>query len=82
MLFLSSGESIMAEFRVNMTVEVEQVANAMAIKTPVPLQLVYQGGRWRAQCESPAVLTLMFDNMEEALMAGAKEAAKELQEAV
>lgn len=72
----------MIEFRVNITVEVDQVGNALAIKTPVPLQVVYQGGRWRAQCESPPVLTLMFDDMEEALVAGAKEAANELQAAV
>ncbi len=70
------------EFRVNITVEVDQVGNALAIKTPVPLQLVYAGGRWRAQCESPPVATLMFDTMQEALVAGAKEAADELQAAV
>lgn len=70
------------EFRVNITVEVDQVGNALAIKTPVPIQLVYQGGQWRAQCETPPVATLMFDTMQEAIVAGAKEAAAELQAAV
>jgi len=70
------------EFRVNMTVEVDQVANALAVKTPVPLQLVYQGGRWRTQCESPPVCTSVFDTMEEALVAGTKEVAAEVQGAV
>lgn len=70
------------EFRVNVTVEVDQVGNALAVKTPVALQLVYQQGRWRAQCESPPVCTLVFDTMEEAVVAGAKEAHAELQAAV
>jgi len=70
------------EFRVNMTVEVDQVGNALAIKTPIPLQLVFQGGRWRAQCESPPVATEVFDTMEEAVIAGAKEATAEMQAAV
>ena len=70
------------EFRVNITVEVDQVGNALAIKTPVPIQLVYQAGQWKAQCKSPLVATLRFDTMEEAIVAGAKEAAAEIQAAV
>jgi len=70
------------EFRVNLTVEVDQVANALAIKTPVPIQLVYQAGQWRARGESPPIATLEFDTMEQAIVAGAKEAAMEIQAAV
>ena len=70
------------EFRVSITVEVDQVGNALAVKTPVPMQLVYQGGQWKAQCESPPVATLRFDSLEEAIVAGAKEAAAEIQAAV
>ena len=70
------------EFRVNITLEVDQVGNALAIKTPVPMQLVYQGGQWKAQCESPPVATLRFDSLQEAIVAGAKEAAAEIQAAV
>ena len=70
------------EFRVSITVEVDQVGNALAVKTPVPIQLVYQSGQWRAQSESPPVATLKFDTMEEAIVAGAKEAAMEIQAAV
>jgi len=70
------------DFRVNITVEVDQVGNALAVKMPVPIQLVYQQGCWRAQCEKPPISTEMFDTMEEAVVAGAKEAANELQAAV
>jgi len=70
------------EFRVNLTVEVDQVGNALAIKTPVPLQLVCQAGRWRAQSENPPILTCEFATMEQALAAGAQEVAAELQAAV
>lgn len=70
------------EFRVNLTIEVDQVGNALAVKTPVPLQLVYQHGRWRAQCGKPPISTEMFDTMQEALVAGAKDVANELQAAV
>ena len=70
------------EFRINVTIEVDQVGNALAIRTPVPLQLIYRGGRWQAQSESPPVATPRFDTMEEALVAGAKEATTELQDPV
>jgi len=63
-------------------VEVDQVGNALAIKKPVPMQLIYQSGQWRAQCAEPPVATLKFDSMEEAIVAGAKEAAAELQSEV
>lgn len=66
------------EFRVNVTVEVDHVSGDLARKTPVPLQLVYQGGQWCAQSESPPVYTVMYDSMEEAVIAGAKEASAEL----
>lgn len=70
------------EFRVNVTVEVDQVGNALAIKTPVPMQIIYQSGQWWAQCEDPPVATVRFDTLEEALVAGAKEAAAEFQAGV
>ena len=45
------------EFRVNITLEVDQVGNALVIQRPVPIQLVYKTGQWRAQCGSPRVAT-------------------------
>ena len=36
--------------RVNLTIEVEQVGNGLAIQTPVPIQLVHHAGQWQAQC--------------------------------
>ena len=39
------------EFRINLPVEVNQVEDTIVVRKPVPLQLVYQSGRWRAQAE-------------------------------
>lgn len=66
------------EFRMNVTVEVDQVGSDVAVKTPIALQLVYQRGQWCAQCEAPPVATVMYETMQEAIVAGAKEAAAEL----
>lgn len=66
------------EFRINLPVEVNQVEDTLVVRKPVPLQLVYQSGRWRAQAESPPVLTDFAESMEEAIVAGVKEALVEL----
>jgi len=72
----------MAAVRVNITVEVEQKGNGLAIQTPVPIQLVQEQGRWRAECESPSLCTESFDTLEQAVVAGAKQVGNELQAAV
>ena len=69
-------------FRVNVTVEVDQVANALAIATPIPIQLVRGRKTWHGQCESPPVKTVDYQTFEEALMACAAEVAAEAQAAV
>lgn len=72
----------MAETHVNITVEVEQRGNGLAIQTPVQIQLVRQNGKWHAKSESPCFTTESFDTMEQAIVAGAKQAHAELQTAV
>ena len=72
----------MAAVRVNITVEVEQKGNGLAIQTPVPIQLVRERSRWRAECESPPLCTESFDTLEQAIVAGAKQVGQELQAAV
>ncbi len=69
-------------FRVNLTVEVDQVANALAIQTPVPIQLDYSRGKWQGRCDSVPVTTDKLDSMEEALVACARQVAAEAQMAV
>ncbi len=69
-------------FRVNLTIEVDQVANALAIQTPVPIQLVCDRNRWQAFCESPPVATEVFDSMEQAVIACSEQVAAEVQMAV
>ncbi len=66
------------EFRLQVTVEVDQVDSGLAAKTPVSLRLIYQSGQWCAQSSAPLVSTAMYETMEEAIVAGAKEAAAEL----
>ncbi len=72
----------MAVVRVNITVEVEQKGNGLLIQTPVPLQLVYERNRWHAECEAPPLCTEPADNLEQAIIAGARQAGAELQAAV
>ena len=67
------------EFRVDLKVEIDRVIDGLASATPVQMQLFYQRGRWLARSEEPLVATLFYDSMEEAIVAGAKEAAAELQ---
>ncbi len=69
-------------FRVNCTIEVDQVGNALAIQTPVAIQLVYQRGQWLGQCDNPQVSTLVFDSMDEALIACSEQVSAEMQGAV
>ena len=72
----------MSEFRVNLTVEVDRVANALAIQTPVPMQVACERGRWSAACADPAISTPACETFEQALSAGAIRIAAELQASV
>ncbi len=69
-------------FRVNVTIEVDQVANALAIATPIPVQLVRGRKAWFGQCDSPPVKTADYQTYEQALTACAAEVAAEVQAAV
>jgi hypothetical protein len=70
------------DFRLNLTIEVDQVGNALAIQTPVPVQLVHQRGQWQGFCDTPPVSTDVFDSLEEALVSCAQQVAAEVQGAV
>jgi len=67
------------DFRVNLTIEVEQKANALAISKPVPVQLVYHRGQWHFECEAPATIMPACRSMEEALVMGSQQVAVEVQ---
>lgn len=69
--------------RVNITVEVDQVANGLAIRRPVALQIVQNNNKkWYAACEAPRFETAPCDAMESAIVAGARQAHAELQMAI
>ncbi|NLX13220.1 MAG: hypothetical protein GXY44_06130 [Phycisphaerales bacterium] len=65
--------------RVNLCVEVEQVGNGLAISKPVPVQIVYRGKLWQAECMDPPIETDAFEHMEQAVVAGARAVHAELQ---
>lgn len=69
-------------FRVNITIEVDQVGNGLSIQTPIPVQLICERGQWRGQCDNPPVSTEVHDGMEDALVACAQQVAAEVQMAV
>lgn len=66
------------EFRIEMKLEVEDGTDELATRVPITVQVIYRGGRWQAQCIQPPFCTVLCDNMQEALVYAAKEAAREL----
>ena len=72
----------MAAFKLNLTIEVEQVGNGLAMQTPVPMQVLYRQSRWQAVCDSPAIMTASVKTLEEAIITGSEEIAHEMQAAV
>ncbi|UCD29695.1 MAG: hypothetical protein JSV03_04220 [Planctomycetota bacterium] len=72
------GDTTAMDFRVNLTIELDQVANGLAVQTPVPIQLVCREDFWCARCENPSFETGWYDTFQEALTAGAEEVALEV----
>ena len=68
------------EIRINVIVEINRSANALAIQTPIPIQLIRRDGQWLAGCDNPAFETISYDTMEEALIAGGEQVAMEMQD--
>jgi hypothetical protein len=69
----------MAAFKLNLTIEVEQVGNGLALQTPVPMQVVFQHSRWHAVCDSLGIMTAPAQRLEDAIMLGRQEIAREMQ---
>ena len=72
----------MDEFKLNVTVEVDQVGNGLAIQTPVQLEIGFGTGRWRARASTPAFETDAIESLDKAIVLGARQARTELQAAV
>ena len=70
------------EFRIQYTIEVDQRANALAIATPIPIQLCYDRGKWVGQCENPPVITAPARTMQDALTDCAKQVTQQVQSSV
>jgi len=65
-------------FRVPLRIEIERPDTEFSATHEVPFQLVYERGRWRAECHDPPVATFLCDNLEEALTTAAREIAADL----
>jgi hypothetical protein len=68
-------------FRVQLPIEVECPAGDLNTTVPARVDLAYHGGKWRAQCQQPPVMTVMCDSLEQALVAIAKAIAQDQQAA-
>lgn len=64
------------QFRLRFPLEVQCPDSAEESVRKIHAQLVYQHGKWRAQCTEPSVASLLCDSMEEALIALAKEVGR------
>lgn len=59
-------------FRLRMSLELEKQDGDLAESIAVPVDVVYETGKWRAQCSDPPVSTLRCDGLEESLVGVAK----------
>ncbi len=64
-------------FRLSMTLELERPDAQLAGFDSVDVVLMYEGGRWRGQCQEPPVATLACETLEEVLVTLAKEVQRE-----
>ena len=64
-------------FRLDLPIEINRCTGDLSAPQSVTVQLVCQGGKWRAQCQDPPVATLLCDSIEEALIAAAREIQQE-----
>lgn len=66
-------------FRLQLPIELERPGGALAESVRVEVDVLYQAGRWRAQCRKPPVSTSFADSLEAALVAVVKEINREWQ---
>jgi hypothetical protein len=57
---------------------VEQPGAMLSAAVEASVDLVYQAGKWKAQCRQPPVATVLCDSLEQALVTAAKEIAAEI----
>lgn len=72
----------MVNCKVNLTIEVDQVGNGLAIQTPVTIQLRHEDNTWHAACDAPPVVTAPQPTLERALLDAAAQVQMEVQAAV
>ena len=63
------------EFRIDMTLEVQDETQALATRVPIDVQVIFRAGRWQVQSVEPPFATVLCESMEEALVQAAKEGA-------
>lgn len=68
-------------FRFEIDLELEHPHRELSETQRVPIAVIYQAGRWRAQCQQPPVLTTLAESVEQALVLVAKEIVQDWQSA-
>jgi hypothetical protein len=63
--------------RVSLPIEVEKTDAEWNDSVPVTAVLTFERGKWHGQCADPPVATLQCDTLEEALLATAREVARD-----
>lgn len=64
-------------FRVQFPIQVECQADDLDDTLPVSAEVVYRGGKWQGHCHQPPLVTELSDTLEQALVAIAKEIARD-----
>lgn len=61
------------QFRIRLPLAVETPRGELNSTVRAEIDLLYQGGKWRAHCQQPPVVTVLCDTLDQALVAVAKE---------
>ena len=64
-------------FRIQIPISVECQSDELDNSLPVSAEVVYRGGKWQGHCQQPPLVTELSDTLEQALVAIAKEIARD-----
>jgi hypothetical protein len=68
-------------FRLPLMIEVDKPEAEFCASRQIALKVIYERGRWRAECQNPPIVTVLCETMEEAIRSAAHEVAAEFSHA-
>jgi hypothetical protein len=68
-------------FRLRFPIDVERPAGDLNDTVTANAEVLYRGGKWQGNCQEPPLITDLYDTLEQALVALAKEIARDGQPA-